>query len=389
MRESRGHIQPSQLQGSRDDFLAQLGEVVLVPLSDLLDQAADLARVLAGQQRPEMAVLESADHEAVPVYNLAAVLEESDVVGGRLDTQDDPQLVVHLDRHPAHVVLDAGVEVLDAGVEIIADLGLHVPVQLLAQEGRHVARLDGVDGRAREDLVERPEVGLALKDDIGGVRDLHQAPVIPGAEVRDGGAVGPSPPIQLPMQGADDQLLGQLLSPREVLDLNEGVVGQGEADPGLTQLSRQVVVAVEVELEPKRHPRWHSQVAQPQSLIDEVEVVVQALRIPRLEEQFARVLVVPRPERRTWLHRREDVDRAGMVAPLAKDLLDPPFLAEVAPPLDELDLQAVLPRQTFGVVPNLIPKGLGELGEGRRYEPCVATTLHTSRRHSRSGESCR
>ena len=295
------------------------------------------------------------------MFHLAAVFEESDVVGGRLDAQDEPQLVVHLDRHPTHMVLDAGA--LDAGVKVVADLGLHVSSELMAQERRHVVRLDSVDRRARQDLVQRSEVSLALEDDVGGVFDLHQAPVVARFELLDDGAVDARPAVQLPVQCANNQLLGQFLSSREILDLDEGVVGESKADPSLAQLGRQVVMAIEVELEPERYPGRHTQVAQPKPLIDEVEVVVQTLRVPVPERQLARLLVVPGPVGRTGFHRREDMDQAGMLAPLTKDLLDPAFLAEIALPFDVLDLQAVLLGQALGVTPNLFAQGLGELGE--------------------------
>jgi hypothetical protein len=144
--------------------------------------------------------------------------------------------------------------------------------------------------------------------------------------------------------------------------VDKGVVDQAETDAGFAQLDRQAVVVVEVELKPERRPSRYPQVAQAQLLINEIEVVVQALRISGLEVGHARLLVVPGLERRTRLHGREDVDQTRVVAPFAEDLLDPLLFTEVAL-ANELDLQTVVLRQALGVGPDLVAQRLGELGE--------------------------
>ena len=81
----------------------------------------------------------------VKPLNLAVVPELGDVVGGRLDPQHDPELVVHLDGHCTHLVLDSRAE--NACVEVVAYLALVVSVELfLPQEGGDVLRFDGEDG---------------------------------------------------------------------------------------------------------------------------------------------------------------------------------------------------------------------------------------------------
>ena len=82
-----------------------------------------------------------------------------------------------------------------------------------------------------------------------------------------------------------------------VRDLDEGVVEEGEVDPPFLEAAGQPVVPVEVELQPEGRPGRHAQVAQPEVLVDEVEVVVQTLSLARLQESPVRLLVVPRPER--------------------------------------------------------------------------------------------
>ena len=56
----------------------------------------------------------------------------------------------------------------------------------------------------------------------------------------------------------------------------ESVVGHLEGNAGFFQALRQPVVAVEIDLQAERRPGRHADVAQPEGLIDEVEVVMEA-----------------------------------------------------------------------------------------------------------------
>ena len=57
----------------------------------------------------------------------------------------------------------------------------------------------------------------------------------------------------------------------------EDVVGHLEGNAGFFQALRQPVVAVEIDLQAGRRPGRHADVAQPEGLIDEVEVVTALL----------------------------------------------------------------------------------------------------------------
>ena len=61
------------------------------------------------------------------------MFEKRDVVGGRLDAQHDPVLVVHFDGGLSHVVFDAGS--LNAGVKVIAHVILVVAVEEFVDDG--------------------------------------------------------------------------------------------------------------------------------------------------------------------------------------------------------------------------------------------------------------
>src|ERR1051325_370855 len=165
---------------------------------------------------------------AVAVFHRAVVFEEGDVVGDGLDTQDMAELVVHLQRGAAHLVTDAGA--LDAGVEVVADLAEVARVELLAQEGGDVLGADGVDGGADQVVVEGSQVLAALEDDVGGVLDLHDAPVVAGRELGGRRAELVREAVELAMQGQRLQPVGDLLRSREVVDVDERVVEELVAD---------------------------------------------------------------------------------------------------------------------------------------------------------------
>lgn len=149
-------------------------------------------------------------------------LKKEDVVDHGLDAQDVAELVVHVEGDPPHLVADACA--LDPGVEVLADLAEVARIQLLAQEGGHVLGANHVDGRADEVVVEGTQILLALEDDVRGILDLHEAPVIAGRELASRGAERAGEALQLPVQRLGLQAVGDLPGPSEVLDLEEGVV---------------------------------------------------------------------------------------------------------------------------------------------------------------------
>ena len=110
------------------------------------------------------------------MFYLAVVLESGDVVGGGLDAQDEAEFVVDLDRGFAKTMLDAGA--LDPGCELTADLLGELGGALVAQEGGHVFGFDGQDGLPGKLFIDRFEDGLRAEHQIGGVFDLHEAPVV-------------------------------------------------------------------------------------------------------------------------------------------------------------------------------------------------------------------
>src|SRR5690606_21806010 len=91
---------------------------------------------------------------------------------------------------------------------------------------------------------ERSEILLSSKDDIRGVFDLHQAPVVRHAELASDRTIAPGEPVEGAMQVADGEVIGDPLGGGEVVELHECVVEQPVADPRLVELMGKPIVAV-------------------------------------------------------------------------------------------------------------------------------------------------
>lgn len=294
---------------------------------------------------------------AVAMFHRAVVLEKGHVIGGAFHASDDAELVVELDSHRSHVVLDA--RALDAGVEVVANLPLVVGGQLASKESDDVLRLDSMDGSMGDGAVERLEFVLPPEDNIGGVLHLHQAPVISRGKMASDRAVLGRDLVQVPVQSPDIQGIGQGLGAGEVGNVDEGILQHGVSDAFFLELEGQFVMPVEIELQAERCPGGDPQVTQPQFRMDEIEVVMQTFRLGGLEGCLASGLVMPGPERGAGFHRREYVDQARVITMPGDDCFDALFLTEVVAP-DELDLQTVLTSKLPSACADLLPKLLGE-----------------------------
>src|SRR3990172_9060025 len=295
----------------------------------------------------------------VPMFHPAVVFEKGDIIHRGLDAQHRAVFVVHLEGGGSEVMADAGS--LNAGVKVIAGLSREARVELEPQKHGHVLGLHRVDGGANQRLVEELQVLAGPKDDVGGILDLHQTPVNARAELPDDWTQFASVLIESAVELLDVEAVHDRLGLGEVVDAYEGVVLQGVADALFVELPCQPRMSVEIELQPEGGPGRDPQVAQTQVLVDEIEIVVEALGLPPFQEGLPRLLVVPGAKRRTGFHGREDVHQPRPIATLLQDGLDPFLLAEVFLG-DVVDGQLVLGGQTLSVGADLIPQRLGELG---------------------------
>ena len=134
--------------------------------------------------------------------------------------------------------------------------------------------LDGVHGGADDRIVQRLKLALLVEDDIGGKFHLHQAPVVTGAKPPMDGTELPGPFIEPTVKLFGIQAVRKVLGLIRIGDREEGVVGHLEGDAGFAQPLRQPVVAIEIDLQAKRCPGGHANIAKAEQFVDEVEVVV-------------------------------------------------------------------------------------------------------------------
>ena len=149
-------------------------------------------------------------------------------------------------------MLDAGA--LDAGGELTADLLGQLGSDFVAEEGGHVFGFDGQDGLPGELFIERFEHGWRAEHQIGGVLDLHQAPVVGRRQDVEHRTALVGIAIEDLMQDGGRELIGQGLRPLPVVDAHKGVVGKREADAGGGELAGQPAVPVAIELQAERTP---------------------------------------------------------------------------------------------------------------------------------------
>jgi hypothetical protein len=303
---------------------------------------------------------------AVPMFHFAVVLKKGQVVDGGFNPQHQAVLVVHFDGHRSHVMLNPCT--LNAGGEVIAHFILIISMQASSQKGGDVVGLDGMDRRPDQFVVQGGQIALASKHQVGGVFGLQDTPMVTLLELSDDRAELAGIAVEDFMDAFDLQVVGQFLRPAEVFQGHKTGVHHGRVNAVPGQVCCQVVMAVEIDLKTKRRPGWNAKIAQSQLGVDEIEVIMQAFPVVKLEKGFVGVLVMPGRKAGAGFHGRKDVDQTGMVSSLGQNLLNPLFLSKVLF-ADEIDRKTVLGRKGFGVLSDLFPQGLCPAGVVKDPDP--------------------
>ena len=218
----------------------------------------------------------------------------------------------------------------DTGGQTRADFLRQLRGDFLAQEGGHPRRVGGQHRPTRQRVVQRHQSMLAAKHQVGGVFHLADAPVIALLEYVKYRAQPLRIAIKAAMQHIGTEGVGERLRAWQVGHSQESIVFLDKIDAFPFERTRQGAVAVPVELQAKRRPGRHPQIAQREFLVDEVKVMVQTLARLRAQKRLATGLVVPRPVPRTSLHRRDYVHQIHPVATQAQHPRHQLFLADVA-----------------------------------------------------------
>ena len=98
---------------------------------------------------------------------------------------------------------------------------------------------DAEDGLPGKLFIQGFEDGLRAEYQISGVLDLHETPVVRLGEDVEHRTALLGVAIEDVMQAGGRQVIGEGLRPLPVIDVQEGVVGKGEADLGGGELAGQ------------------------------------------------------------------------------------------------------------------------------------------------------
>ena len=96
---------------------------------------------------------------------------------------------------------------------------------------------DAEDGLPGKLFIQGFEDGLRAEYQISGVLDLHETPVVRLGEDVEHRAALLGVAIEDVMQAGGRKAIGEGLRPRPVVDVQKGVVGKREADPGSGELA--------------------------------------------------------------------------------------------------------------------------------------------------------
>ena len=119
----------------------------------------------------------------------------------------------------------------------------------------------------------------------------------------------------------------ELLRRGHIAEIGKAVVLLRELQPRRAHLPRQPVVPIAAKLEAKGRPGRDAQMAEPELLIQHIDIEVLALARPPLQAQRPAGLGRPHPQTAAALHRPEHADDAGVPPALLQQLRDEFLLA--------------------------------------------------------------
>jgi hypothetical protein len=136
-----------------------------------------------------------------------------------------------------------------------------------------------IAGRLRTDngFVKWLKFDLFAEDDTGCQLHLHEAPMVAGAETLVNGAELFGSSIQSPVKLRGIQAVG---NERVLFGIGKGqehIIRHLEGYAGFVLMAPQPAMAVGVDRQAKRRPSGHPDITEPERLIDEVEVAMEAI----------------------------------------------------------------------------------------------------------------
>ncbi len=133
---------------------------------------------------------------SVTMIDLPVNFELGDIIDRGLNPQHQTKLIIHLDGNRTHMVTDSGS--LDTGIKVVADFALVTGMQFSSQKSGDILGFNRVNGTANKRFIEQLKIGLFFKDNIGGIFDLSDRPMVGQSIVFDYRTIPLSENIQRP-----------------------------------------------------------------------------------------------------------------------------------------------------------------------------------------------
>lgn len=288
--------------------------------------------------------------------SLSADFELPGVVDDGLDAEDQSAFVVHLDPVVSHAVFDSR-----AGDAIFSAFGEHLAVVMgiesSAEKAQDVGGLEVKHGVIEQAWVNLGQLGAGVEQEIGSVLGLIDDPVVleVGQSIFEQGT---DPSREAP-QAFDpvflNEAIGESLRLGRIIEFDEDVVLLDESAAGADQLSSQIVVPVDGDLDGPGKKDRKADVDQPQIAIEVVEVKDQARRARRSEVGTS--FGVDEPEAGTVLQTAQDADQSLINGMFAEQVGDDPILAMRSGKIEVRPALAL--RQSLGMIDDALRLALG------------------------------
>lgn len=194
------------------------------------------------------------DGHAFTGYPAASNTETVWAVNHGFDAQEQPEFVVHFNAVFADFVFEA--KAFLPGFEGFEDFVLELGHESTAQESQDIFCRKAQQGVFGELGIEGAEIILGTEHDIGGVFGLVNGPVIVHAleQVVEQGIHASGQGVQTSGPGQADELIGQSLRPRQIVELDKGVFELFKSDVTAGHLTCQPGVSVNRDLDVQWEP---------------------------------------------------------------------------------------------------------------------------------------
>jgi hypothetical protein len=294
------------------------------------------------------------------LIDLPKGLKLGNIIDRGFDTQYETEFVIHLDGICTHMVTYASP--FKAGIKVVADFALVIHMKFCAQKGSDVFRFNRNNGAANEGLIKKLKIGLFSEDNVSGIFNLDERPIVGEGEGFNERTTPLGQNIQDLVQVGYTNLIGEFLGSGKIGQIQESIVMHGMGNRTFGEISGQPVMPVKVELQMKGTPGGDAQIAQTKEFIDKVKIVIKTFAYAASKRSIAGLGISPGLISGTLFHHRKDSDQAGMTTSFFDNGLNLVFFTNFPDFTNKLYLNAIFSRQIFSILAYFFIKGFAPDG---------------------------